>query len=55
MVGNFNNLIMLRVREAATAELLTNQLLQVEMRSCQISSGITDTPGSINDFTSSTP
>ncbi|KIS44523.1 type IV conjugative transfer system coupling protein TraD [Kosakonia radicincitans] len=54
VVGNFNNLIMLRVRETATAELLTKQLPQVEIRSRQINSGITDTPGSINTFTSST-
>jgi hypothetical protein len=29
--GNFNNLIMLRVRENRTAELLTTQLPQVEI------------------------
>jgi hypothetical protein len=32
VVGNFNNLIMLRVRETATAEQLTKQLPQVEVR-----------------------
>ncbi|EDT1620018.1 type IV conjugative transfer system coupling protein TraD [Salmonella enterica subsp. enterica] len=54
VVGNFNNLIMLRVRETATAELLTKQLPQVEVRSRQVSSGVTDTPGGINSFTSNT-
>ena len=54
VVGNFNNLIMLRVRETATAELLTKQLPQVEVRSRQVSSGVTDTPGGINGFTSNT-
>lgn len=54
VVGNFNNLIMLRVRETATAELLTKQLPQVEVRSRQVSSGVTDTPGGINTFTSNT-
>lgn len=53
-MGNFNNLIMLRVRETATAELLTKQLPQVEIRSRQVSSGVTDTPGGVNSFTSST-
>src|SRR5690606_779599 len=38
VVGNFNNLFMLRVRETATAELLTQQLPKVEVyASCQIS------------------
>ncbi|EBS7633688.1 type IV conjugative transfer system coupling protein TraD [Salmonella enterica] len=54
VVGNFNNLIMLRVRETATAELLTKQLPQVDVRSRQVSSGVTDTPGGINSFTSNT-
>lgn len=54
VVGNFNNLIMLRVRETATAELLTKQLPQVEVRNRQVSSGVTDTPGGINSFTSNT-
>lgn len=54
VVGNFNNLIMLRVRETATAELLAKQLPQVEVRSRQVSSGVTDTPGGINSFTSNT-
>ncbi|EOF5506060.1 type IV conjugative transfer system coupling protein TraD [Salmonella enterica] len=54
VVGNFNNLIMLRVRETATAELLTKQLPQVEVRSRQVSSGVTDTPGGMNSFTSNT-
>lgn len=38
VVGNFNNLFMLRVRETATAELLTQQLPKVEVyASSQIS------------------
>ena len=45
---------MLRVRETTTAELLTKQLPQVEVRSRQVSSGVTDTPGGINSFTSNT-
>jgi len=53
VVGNFNNLIMLRVRETATAELLTRQLPQVEIRSRQVSSGVTDTPGGQNSYVSS--
>ncbi|MFU7556946.1 TraM recognition domain-containing protein, partial [Pseudomonas paraeruginosa] len=31
IIGNFNNLFMLRVRETATAELLTNQLPKVQI------------------------
>jgi hypothetical protein len=31
VIGNFNNLFMLRVRETATAELLTRQLPKVEV------------------------
>lgn len=54
VVGNFNNLIMLRVRETATAELLTGQLPQVEVRTRQLSTGVTDTPGGQNSFVSST-
>lgn len=33
VIGNFNNLIMLRVRETATAELLTKQLPRVDITS----------------------
>lgn len=42
VVGNFNSLIMMRVRETATAELLTRQLPQVDVLSNSVSSGVTD-------------
>ncbi|MBP2170724.1 conjugative coupling factor TraD (TOL family) [Erwinia toletana] len=56
VVGNFNNLIMLRVRETATAELLTGQLPEVEIRSSSVTSGVTDAsvPAGQSDFTSHT-
>jgi conjugative coupling factor TraD (TOL family) len=56
VVGNFNNLIMLRVRETATAELLTAQLPNVEVSSNTLVSGTTDTsdPHSGTAFTSNT-
>lgn len=41
-IGNFNNLIMLRVRETATAELLTKQLPKVEVHTTTLVSGATD-------------
>ncbi|MQT88083.1 conjugative coupling factor TraD, PFGI-1 class [Pseudomonas nabeulensis] len=56
VIGNFNNLIMLRVRETATAELLTKQLPKVEVYTTTIVSGATDSSdirGS-TDFTSNT-
>ncbi|HDU5040920.1 TPA: type IV conjugative transfer system coupling protein TraD [Klebsiella aerogenes] len=54
--GNFNNLIMLRVRENRTAELLTTQLPQVEIYTKTLVSGHQDTADVIadQDFTSST-
>ncbi|EPB9494613.1 TPA: type IV conjugative transfer system coupling protein TraD [Pseudomonas aeruginosa] len=42
VVGNFNNLFMLRVRETATAELLTKQLPKVEVYTTSLMSGATD-------------
>jgi conjugative coupling factor TraD (TOL family) len=56
VVGNFNNLIMLRVRETATAELLTGQLHEVEVLTSTVMSGVTDSsdPASRSDFTSNT-
>ncbi|ECU9386535.1 conjugative coupling factor TraD, PFGI-1 class, partial [Salmonella enterica subsp. enterica serovar Newport] len=56
VIGNFNNLIMLRVRETATAELLTGQLHEVDIRTSTVMSGVTDTsdPDSGSDFTSNT-
>ncbi|WP_127958579.1 type IV conjugative transfer system coupling protein TraD [Serratia microhaemolytica] len=53
--GNFNNLIMLRVRDNVTAELLTSQLPQVEIYSKTLVSGHQDTDSeSGQDFSSST-
>ena len=56
VIGNFNTLIMLRVRETATAELLTRQLPKVEVHTTTLVSGATDSsdPSSATDFTSST-
>ncbi|CAK7033121.1 type IV conjugative transfer system coupling protein TraD [Saezia sanguinis] len=56
VIGNFNNLIMLRVRETATAELLTMQLPKVEVYSALTISGATDSsdPHSHSAFTSNT-
>ncbi len=54
--GNFNNLIMLRVGENRTAELLTTQLPQVEIYTKTLVSGHQDTAdvNADQDFTSST-
>lgn len=56
IIGNFNNLIMLRVRETATAELLTNQLPKVEVSAKSLVSGATDSsdPHGTTTFTSNT-
>lgn len=56
VVGNFNNLFMLRVRETATAELLTKQLPKVDVYSTTLVSGATDSsdPSGSTDFTSNT-
>lgn len=56
VIGNFNNLIMMRVRETATAQLLTDQLPKVEVYTSTIISGATDTsdPQSTSAFTSNT-
>ena len=43
VMGNFNSLIMLRVRELETAELLTKQLPEVQVHSMTLVSGVTDT------------
>jgi conjugative coupling factor TraD (SXT/TOL subfamily) len=53
---NFNNLIMLRVKEKSTAELLTNQLPEVEITQKMTVSGASDSSDTENhiDFTSST-
>jgi len=54
VAGNFNTLIMLRVKELATAEMLTAQLPQVEIFSLMQVSGANDSsdPNSSVDFTS---
>ena len=56
VVGNFNNLFMLRVRETATAELLTRQLSKVEVYATTVVSGATDSsdPTGNTAFTSNT-
>ena len=55
VIGNFNNLFMLRVRETITAELLTRQLPQVEVYTTLVS-GATDSsdPSGNTAFTSNT-
>ena len=54
VAGNFNTLIMLRVKELATAQMLTDQLPQVEVHALTQVSGVNDSssPGSGVDFTS---
>ncbi|HAF2404103.1 TPA: type IV conjugative transfer system coupling protein TraD [Salmonella enterica] len=56
VIGNFNNLIMLRVRETATAELMTGQLHEVDVLTATVISGVTDSsnPETGTDFTSNT-
>ncbi|HBQ6920385.1 TPA: type IV conjugative transfer system coupling protein TraD [Klebsiella pneumoniae] len=56
VVGNFNNLFMLRVRETATAELLTKQLPKVEVYTTSLMSGAIDSSDirGQTDFTSNT-
>jgi conjugal transfer pilus assembly protein TraD len=56
VIGNFNNLIMLRVRETATAELLTRQLPKVEVATASLMSGATDSsdPSGPTAFVSNT-
>ncbi len=43
VIDNFNNLVMLRVRSPATAELLTEQLPEVQIHTLTLVSGVTDT------------
>ncbi len=54
VAGNFNTLIMLRVKELATAQMLTDQLPRVEVHALTQVSGVNDssTPGSGVDFSS---
>jgi conjugative coupling factor TraD (TOL family) len=54
VAGNFNSLIMLRVKELATARMLTDQLPNVEVLTLMSVSGVDDSsdPGSGVDFRS---
>ncbi|RSH69220.1 type IV conjugative transfer system coupling protein TraD [Stutzerimonas stutzeri] len=54
VIGNFNNLFILRVRETATAELLTRQLPKVDVYTTTLVSGATDSSDihGPTDFTS---
>ena len=54
VAGNFNTLIMLRVRELATARMLTDQLPKVDVLTLMSVSGVDDSsdPGSGVDFRS---
>jgi conjugative coupling factor TraD (TOL family) len=56
VIGNFNNLFMLRVRETATAELLTRQLPKVDVYTASVVSSATDSsdPKENTAFTSNT-
>jgi len=56
VIGNLGNLIMLRVKELATAELLTNLLQDTEVNQLTLVSGVVDdtNPESRNDFVSNT-
>ncbi|MCO8166203.1 type IV conjugative transfer system coupling protein TraD [Pseudomonas sp. 21LCFQ02] len=53
VIGNFNNLFMLRVRETATAELLTNQLPKVQIYNSTPASSANDSVSGNTAFTSS--
>ncbi|TFW43151.1 type IV conjugative transfer system coupling protein TraD [Pseudomonas fluorescens] len=54
VIGNFNNLFMLRVRETATAELLTNQLPKVQVFTSTPASSANDSINGKAAFTSNT-
>lgn len=56
IIGNFNSLIMFRVKELATAELLTHQLPEVSVLDVMSMSNVTDSsdPNDQKDFSSST-
>lgn len=54
IIGNFNNLFMLRVRETATAELLTNQLPKVQVFTATPASSASDAVNGKTAFTSNT-
>lgn len=50
VTGNFNTLIMLRVKELATAEILTKQLPRVEVRGLSGATGASDTQDANGKF-----
>ena len=50
VTGNFNTLIMLRVKELATAEILTKQLPKVEVRGLSAATGASDAQDSNGKF-----
>ncbi|MBT6454196.1 MAG: type IV conjugative transfer system coupling protein TraD [Gammaproteobacteria bacterium] len=50
VAGNFNSMIMLRVRETATAEMFTEQLREVEIDHLMTVSGATDSSDIDNDL-----
>ncbi|MFV0278922.1 MAG: type IV conjugative transfer system coupling protein TraD, partial [Parahaliea sp.] len=50
VVGNLGTLIMLRVKEPATAELLTSRLKEVEINHMMLESGSTDSSNPENDI-----
>lgn len=54
VIGNFNNLFMLRVRETATAELLTDQLPKVQVFTSTTASSANDAINGNAAFTSNT-
>lgn len=56
IIGNFNSLIMFRVKELATAELLTSQLPDVSVNDVMAVSSVTDSsdPHDKKDFNSNT-
>lgn len=54
VIGNFNNLFMLRVRETATAELLTHQLPKVQVFTSTPASSANDAVNGKTAFTSNT-
>ena len=49
VIGNLGTVIMLRVKEMETAELLTSQLPEVEVANLVLRSGSTDSPDTNND------
>ncbi|WP_189667250.1 TraM recognition domain-containing protein, partial [Pseudomonas amygdali] len=53
VIGNFNNVFMLRVRETSTAELLTNQLPKVQVFTSTPASSANDSATGNTAFTSS--